>query len=128
MVGDTVGVIAGGHLLQRAEPDELWRRPASVEVARFLGNKAFLTADDARTLGWDGQLPDGHLLGVGPRSLELHPDGMAVPVLDEGFDLGHVEIGVELPNGQRAVVRSEERAGAETVRVRLVGGAVTPAD
>ncbi|TRY18572.1 ABC transporter ATP-binding protein [Tessaracoccus rhinocerotis] len=128
MVGDTVGVIVDGRLLQRAEPDELWRQPASVAVARFLGNKAFLTADDARALGWSGSLPAGHVLGVGPRSLELHPDGVPVQVLDEGFDLGHVEIGVELPNGQRAVVRSEERAGAETVRVRLVGGAVTPAD
>nr|WP_255622830.1 ABC transporter ATP-binding protein [Tessaracoccus sp. OS52] len=127
MVGDTVGVIAQGRLLQRAEPDVLWRRPASRTVARFLGNKAFVTADEARALGWGGDLPEGHVLGVGPRSLQLDPDGVELQVLDEGFDLGHVEIGVELPSGQRAVVRADERPGAPTVRVRLVGGAITPA-
>lgn len=128
MIGDTVGVIDGGQLLQRATPDLLWQRPASQAVARFLGNRAFVDATLARELGWTGQLPHGHVLGVGPRSLVLDPDGVEVPVVDEGFDLGHVEIGVRLPNGERAIVISENRAGSPSVRIRLTSGAITPED
>ena len=49
-----------------------------------------------------GELQPGQVLGIGPRSLELRPDGIALPVTSQGFALGEVEIGVALPDGQRA--------------------------
>ena len=46
-VADRVGVMAGGRLLQVAEPDDLWRSPVSREVASFLGYEAFVPSDAA---------------------------------------------------------------------------------
>ncbi len=125
-VADTVAVMDHGRLLQRAEPDVLWRHPASRDVARFLGFTAFLTGDQARALGWQGRLGSDHVLGIGPRSLELHDDGIPLQVITQGFALGEVEVGVRLPDGQHATVTSPERVDAPEVRVRLAGGAVTP--
>ncbi|RMB61152.1 ABC transporter ATP-binding protein [Tessaracoccus antarcticus] len=126
-VADTVAVMDHGRLLQRAEPDVLWRNPASRDVARFLGFSAFLTNDQAAALGWVGRLGAHEVLGIGPRSLELHDDGVPLPVTSQGFALGEVEIGVRLPDGQGATLTAAERTTAPQVRVRLVSGAVTPA-
>ncbi|MBO0924606.1 ABC transporter ATP-binding protein [Cellulomonas sp. zg-ZUI199] len=41
-VADRVAVMAAGRLLQVAAPAELWARPASRDVARFLGYEAFV--------------------------------------------------------------------------------------
>ena len=41
-VADRVAVMAAGRLLQVATPEELWRRPATREVAEFLGYRTFL--------------------------------------------------------------------------------------
>ena len=125
-IADTVAVMDHGRLLQRATPDVLWRSPASKAVARFLGFTAFVDADEARQLGWVGHLPDGNVLGIGPRSLELDDGGTALPVTSQGFALGEVEVGVRLPDGQISTVTAPERVDAEEVRVRLIGGAVTP--
>ncbi len=46
-VADRVAVMADGRLLQVAAPAELWRAPASREVARFLGYEAFVPAGSA---------------------------------------------------------------------------------
>ncbi|MEO7586791.1 MAG: ABC transporter ATP-binding protein [Arachnia sp.] len=126
-VADTVAVMEGGRLLQRAEPGVLWRTPASRNVARFLGFTAFLTGDQAAALGWQGRLDESQVLGIGPRSLELHDDGVALPVTGQGFALGEVEIGVRLPDGQTATLTAPEKTDAAAVRVKLVSGAVTPA-
>lgn len=128
MVGDEVAVMLAGRIAQADAPDRLWRYPASRAVARFLGHTAFVDAAEAAALGWRGELPPGHVLGLGPGSLVSDPAGVALPVVDEGYVLGHVQIGVRLPGGQRAVVVSEHRADAPQLRVRLAGGAITPDD
>lgn len=46
-VADRVAVMSAGRLLQVAAPETLWRRPASREVAEFLGYRTFLGGDDA---------------------------------------------------------------------------------
>lgn len=46
-VADRVAVMSAGRLLQVDAPEALWRRPASREVAEFLGYRTFLGADDA---------------------------------------------------------------------------------
>ena len=126
-VADEVAVLDEGKLLQIDGPESLRERPASKHVAAFLGFRAFITEAQARELGWKGELPSGHVLGIGPSSLVLADDGVAVKVLDQGYTVDDVEIGVELPDGQRAVVHSPVRLDVDTVRVRLIAGAVTPA-
>lgn len=125
-IADTVAVMENGRLLQRAEPDVLWRSPASRDVARFLGFTAFVAADAARALGWHGELQPDQVLGIGPRSLELRADGIPLPVTSQGFTLGEVEIGVRLPDGQLATLTATHRVETPEVRVQLMGGAVTP--
>lgn len=46
-VADRVAVMSAGRLLQVAAPETLWRRPASREVAEFLGYRTFLAPGDA---------------------------------------------------------------------------------
>ncbi|AQP43669.1 ABC transporter ATP-binding protein [Tessaracoccus flavus] len=125
-VADTVAVLQEGRLLQEADPDALRRTPASREVAAFLGFRAFVTQQQARVLLWDGTLPVGTVLGIGPGSLVPDQAGVEVPILDQGFTVDDVEVGVRLPDGQRAVVSVPERLDSSTMRIRLIGGAVTP--
>lgn len=126
-VADRVAVLSSGALLQLADPLTLRRKPANRQVAAFLGARAFVTQAQARALGWAGSLGAGEVLGISPNSLVLTPDGVEVEVLDQGYTPDAVEIGVRLPDGQRAIVSAAERVDSPTVRVRLVGGAATPA-
>ncbi|HSO70578.1 MAG TPA: ABC transporter ATP-binding protein [Arachnia sp.] len=126
-IADSVAVLHEGRLLQMADPEALRSAPSSKQVAAFLGYRAFVTEHQARELGWHGSLPVGFVLGVGPSSLVLDDSGVDVEVVDQGYTVDDVEIGVWLPDGQRATVSSPERIHEPTVRVRLIGGAVTPA-
>ena len=47
-VADRIAVMDAGRLLQVAEPVELWQRPATRQVAEFLGYEAFVAADSPR--------------------------------------------------------------------------------
>lgn len=126
-IADSVAVIDSGQLLQRDDPAALWRKPMSKQVAAFLGFSVFVTEAVAKRLGWSGSLATGQVLGVGPRSLEPSLGGIELPVLDQGYAPDHVEVGVKLPDGQRVTVACPERLTENTLRVRLVSGAITPA-
>ena len=125
-IADAVAVLDEGRLLQHASPQEMWARPGSHAVARFLGIRTFVSAETARSLGWSGELPERHVLGIGPRSLVLDPHGLPVRVVDERFAPDYVEVRVELPDSQRATLATQEPVEAERVAVRLTGGAVVP--
>ena len=47
-VSDRVAVMIGGRVRQTGTPAEVWRRPASAEIARFLGYTTVLGGDAAR--------------------------------------------------------------------------------
>ena len=126
-IADRVAILAEGRLLQLDDPEALRTAPASREVAAFLGARAFITESVARQLGWQGPLGSGEILAVLPSALVLAEDGTEVEVLDQGYTVDDVEIGVRLPDGQRTVVSAPERADSGTVRVRLIGGAPVPA-
>ncbi|MFV0430298.1 MAG: ABC transporter ATP-binding protein [Arachnia sp.] len=126
-IADEVAVMEAGRLVQRDSPEALRHAPATQAVAAFLGYRTVLTQATAQRLGWTGELPVGSLLGVGLHSFDIVDDGLEVPVLDEGFAPDHVEIGIGLPDGQRAVIAHGERLRTATVRVRLSSGVITPA-
>lgn len=126
-IADRVAVLVDGGLLQEGAPETLRTAPSSREVAAFLGARAFVTEATARQLGWVGSLGTGEVLAVLPGSLQLAEAGTEVEVLDQGYTVDDVELGVLLPDGQRAVVSSQVRLDAPTVRVRLTGGAPVPA-
>lgn len=126
-IADQVAVLTDGRLLQFAAPETLRAAPASREVAVFLGARAFVTRATAERLGWEGTLATGEVLAVLPGSLVLDEAGCEVELIDQGYTADAVELGVALPDGQRAVVSASERVAGPRVRVRLVSGAAVPA-
>ncbi|MFV0451469.1 MAG: ABC transporter ATP-binding protein [Propioniciclava sp.] len=122
-LADRIAVMDAGRLLQIGTPEELWRRPASTDVARFLGYGTFLTAADAEALGV-GDLAATGSVGLGPSSLVADISGVELPVRSEHVRRGHILVRVELPGGQLAEVRLTERPGTSKIRVRAVPDAV----
>ncbi|WP_336724886.1 ABC transporter ATP-binding protein [Cellulosimicrobium cellulans] len=110
-VADRVAVMDAGRLLQVAPPEDLWRAPASLRVAEFLGYQAFVPRGD------------GTVLAVGPRGLRLVTDGVpassddtwAATVVGSVFRRGAVEVTVD-------VVLPGADHGAPVRLVALAGG------
>ena len=125
-IADRVALLDAGRLLQIDEPEVLRSRPASREVATFLGFSAFVPQDEARGLGWGGELAVGQELGIGPASLQLDSAGVELPVVDQVLTVDDVAVTVQLPDGQRVRVSSPTRVDSDRVRVRLLDGAITP--
>ncbi len=119
-IADRVAVLAEGRLLQVADPATLWRRPATREVAEFLGYEPFLAAAEASRLGWTGA---AGLVGIGPDGLVVDAGGVEVPVLQVQARRGGSELTVRLPGGEPASVRTPSIADharpPHSVRVRL---------
>lgn len=126
-IADRVAVMASGRLLQVDAPAELWRRPADIEVAAFLGYGPFLDEGLARQFGWTG-VANG-LIAVGPDGLIAGTDGVEVPVRAATVGRGETVFEVELPSGERAWVRSpgvSRRPDLLRVRLSPDGCAVVP--
>jgi multiple sugar transport system ATP-binding protein len=82
-MGDRIAVLDAGRILQTGTPEDVYRRPASLLVARQLGQPRINTCEVARRDGWwcaaDGTRlqpagPDGGdraVLGVRPEDLRL---------------------------------------------------------
>lgn len=85
-IADRLGILHQGQLMQLGQPQEIYREPASLFVARFLGsppmNLLEVTVAAARSLNWRGQLlpwpldlawPHGQplLLGLRPEHVYL---------------------------------------------------------
>ncbi len=141
-VADTVAVMMRGRLLQTGAPDDVYRRPASPDVARIVGDGQLVAcrveAGRAHSLlgaaACDG--PDGHgLLLVRPEDLQVAPraaagEGRSRHLLDGRVArrqfLGHDLIDeVELAGGEllRVRVLAPDRVGVgEPVRVTLRRG------
>lgn len=121
-VADRVGVLHDAALLQVDVARVLWRRPASLEVARFLGFSPFVDAATAAALGL-ADVPAGHLVGLGERSLVMDAAGPLLPVEQTREHRDGTEVLVALPDGQRAGVLTSGEVGA-TLGVRIDPDAV----
>jgi len=86
-LGDTVAVLVDGEVLQHAEPVELYARPASAAVHRFLGGLNELDGDVrdgalAFALGrWELPPAIGHL--EGPATLLLRQEAITFTAADD---------------------------------------------
>ena len=136
-VGDRVAVMLNGRLAQVGSPEEVYRQPASPEVAAFLGDANLLHGDvragcfespvgSLPAPGWSR--PDGPAIGlVRPEDLDLDEAGGDAVVEDVHY-FGHDQlIVVSLPSGFRLRARLHARRRFEPgarVGVRAVGGEV----
>ena len=119
-LGDRIAVMSDGKLLQLGTPQEIYRRPANVFVAGFIGsppmNLLSATAADGRVHAGDLELavpgvPAGELvIGVRPEALRLMTDAAAehaMPVRVEVVELlGHETIVYGSLRGHRVATAS----------------------
>jgi len=105
-LGDRVAVLVDGRLEQVGEPEELWLRPATWFVARFLGSPAM------NRLGPGSPLRPAEPAGRAPEELVVgvRPDGVRIGTGSAAFA------------GPVGTVRAVEVAGADVhVRVEVAG-------
>jgi ABC-type sugar transport system ATPase subunit len=119
-LGDRIAVMSGGKLLQLGTPQEIYRRPANVFVAGFIGsppmNLLSASAADGRVHAGDLELavpgvPTGELvIGVRPEALRLvtgATEDQAVQVRTEVVELlGHETIVYGSIRGQNVATAS----------------------
>lgn len=119
-VADRIVLLSNGRVLQIGAPEELYARPASREVAEFIGHAAIVPA----------RLADGHAvveIGGSTRQLEIstgnpsaNGDGEAVVVLrPEALELVSGECG----DGWPACISSRRFAGATFMYTIQLDGA-----
>ena len=135
-MADRVAAMRRGKILQVGAPEEIYRRPASVEVAEVLGGGQLLPAvvEDGRCssilgpIDWAG--PDGHgRLLVRAEDLEEMPaeapHGVEATIAERRF-FGHDVLDrVRLSSGEELEVRvlsGELRAVGSRVRLTLRPG------
>ncbi|WP_439897875.1 ABC transporter ATP-binding protein [Cellulomonas humilata] len=106
-VADRVAVMAAGRLLQVDAPADLWVRPASREVAAFLGYEAFVPLDSPAA----APLRD---------ALDVPPSGATLALAEGAFVVGRTGVA-------KGTVRGvSSRRGRSEVRVDVDGiGVVT---
>jgi iron(III) transport system ATP-binding protein len=111
-IADHVVVLLGGVVAQQGAPTDIYERPASVEVARFIGDANLLSAHS------DGNSVT-HVLGTqtcdtvaGPATVLIRPEQLGVSsdgvpgIVERRAYYGHDgTIGVRLDNGELVSVR-----------------------
>ncbi len=129
-MADRVAVMLGGRLLQVAGPSEIYRDPAHVDVARFIGSPPInllpVHVIDGRA-SWRGQVladgvmaPDGVALrlGIRPEDLRLHaapqPGGQPLRVLRREFLGAEALLHLHAPNLSEPVIARLAPAQAAT--------------
>jgi ABC-type nitrate/sulfonate/bicarbonate transport system ATPase subunit len=73
LLGHRVGIVMGGGIAQLAPPEALFRTPATLEVARFLGYRNELPSPPGSPV--DALFPGEGGRGNGPRSVVILPPG-----------------------------------------------------
>ena len=123
-LGDRIGVMHQGQLLQIGSPEELYRHPASAAVATFLGHRNVLPADAAAACGLSGQVL------LWPEKLRLHPKGYLPAVLRRSiFSGSHRVLTVRLEVGHDLEVHTAHdvtHSVGEAVGVEIPADAITP--
>lgn len=82
-LSDKICYLSQGNLIQCGSPDDLYNRPLTKEVAKFMGDVNWLEAHTVARLFPDGTLSTeagSHLL-LRPQDLQIHPEGSEFTVI-----------------------------------------------
>ncbi len=133
-LADIIAVMEEGRFLQIGTPQDIYDRPASESVARFIGRGSLLEADvngqDAQVLGQTVPVTGGgsQTIFVRPRDIVVDPAGAQLTVTTVTYRGGHWEAvatdadaRVELSLDLATPAKLGDRIG-----VRLTGGWVLP--
>ncbi|MGH9263632.1 MAG: ABC transporter ATP-binding protein [Acidimicrobiales bacterium] len=118
-MADSVAVMRSGHIVQHGAPQDIYRRPADLWVANFVGRANILEGRMAGPGKVDCALGTLGLVagpeGDGPVHVVIRPEQLLVLPLAGGQDTATVEdrryfghdvvVGVALPSGERLLVR-----------------------
>jgi ABC-type Fe3+/spermidine/putrescine transport system ATPase subunit len=144
-IADRVAMLSQGRLLQVGNPEELYDRPTSAEVAQFIGRSTLLPVEESESLarltigGITQEAPiSSRAGGAGRRRAVLRPEALALTspddtgawpgrVLSRRFVGGHFIYIVDFGEGSGDAARSVEvqsedgsRREGDHVRVRLL--------
>jgi putative spermidine/putrescine transport system ATP-binding protein len=119
-IADRIALIERGHLLQTGTPEELYDRPSSLAVARFMGRSTILPAEDR---GDRGALTIGEV----ERTFAVsRPGGLGGAIANAHVILRPDALEVEQPGVDGAwsgrVVSRRFAGGTALYRVELEGG------
>jgi iron(III) transport system ATP-binding protein len=122
VLGDRIGVMRAGKLLQMASPDEIYNRPADLFVASFTGASNLLKGHVVDRSGELGTVDAGfshHLVAVMPAQLKVG-EAVRIAVRPENVKLG--TNGGAAPNQFTARVAAQRYQGTQTVYELAVQG------
>lgn len=100
---DSVAAMRGGRIVQHADPETLYRRPADLDIARLTGGTVILRGTMREGRAWTVLGPvavEGSCRGevevmLRPEQIEADGDGVEVRVLGRAFQGGHTLLSVE---------------------------------
>ena len=131
-LGDQIAVLDGGRIAQIGTPEDIYLRPANVDIAKHFGDPAINLLDvtpaadgPATIVQVSGQriaLPGGHesargrdcVLGIRPESLRFASTGAGIPIT----------IRAETPMNEKTVTLALTAGGREVLISRPAGTAV----
>lgn len=133
-LADVMAVMDSGRFLQFGTPQDIYERPASQTVARFIGRGALLRADvigpEARIFGQTVPVEGagGQTVFVRPRQVVPDPEGARLTIRSVHYRGGHweavasdpkthVDLMLDLPHPAQV---------GDEIRVRLTGGWILP--
>ncbi|MDQ8154390.1 MAG: ATP-binding cassette domain-containing protein [Gemmatimonadota bacterium] len=120
-MAQSVAVMGGGRVLQEGAPMSLYREPASLAVARFIGSPSINTVA-GRTTGtrFDGALScEAHVPAESAAVLAVRPEAL---VLGPAIDAAVATVTLVEPLGPESLVRVRLASGEELV-ARVAGEA-----
>jgi thiamine transport system ATP-binding protein len=120
-IADRVGIMDAGRLVQLGTPSEVWRRPATADVARFVGYSSVLDARQAAVLGLSGPV------ALRPTALVAGGDGVPATVVRvvPGLEGDRIRVHVD-GIGELDAVGEATPGGSTRVRVDPRGVAGLP--
>ncbi|MDO5646779.1 ABC transporter ATP-binding protein [Paracoccus sp. (in: a-proteobacteria)] len=105
-MADRIVVMNGGHVDQIATPRELYERPATVFVARFIGTPPMNLIDAADLSGFDPKTQ----IGIRPEDMRLSADGTPARVTGVEY-LGADQLVTAQIGASRVILRMPARLG-----------------
>lgn len=134
-VADQVAVMRAGRVAQVAVPVDLYRRPADLEVARFVGTgvefrttvRQGMAETPLGTLAVDADALGPGVVLVRPEQLALGTSGVPGRVCSVAFYGHDAVLQVEVAGGERVAVRTASPVSAregDEVRLRVEGEAL----
>lgn len=133
-LADIMAVMDDGQFLQLGSPEDIYDRPASASVARFIGRGAILKAEvngqEARILGQTVPVEGsgGQRVFVRPRHVEQDPEGARAKISAISYRGGHWEVVAHEVDQQAEIMLDLPRPArvGDEISVRFTGGWVLP--